>query len=240
MIKLLSIVSPYYNRRPLLFNTLDSIVHFQEAYPIETIIVDDGSNAENSINDVVSLYPTLNINLIVLPQSQWKTPTDSYNTGFNAVKGDAIMINSSECVHKGDAIGYVFDNFQPNDYLVFSAYMGAEDTGVIMVDDRTKYGVHSSIGNFIPYCAVISTENMERLSGYDERFGRGVGFDDYDFQDRVNNLGLDMKVIDHPFVYHQWHPPTKYVNTVNMDFLFKLRDDFPKRIKAVGNKIYNK
>ena len=240
MINLLSIILPYYNRRGLLFTTLDWMAYYQGEHSIETIIVDDGSNAENSIQDVVDLYPTLNINLIVLPQSKWRTPTDSYNTGFNAVTGDTIMINSSECVHTGDVIGYVFDQFQPNDYMVFAAYMGDEYTSPIVVNDKTKYGVHSSIGNFIPYCAVISRANMEQLSGYDERFSKGVGFDDYDFQDRVYNLGLNMSVVDHPFVFHQWHPPTNYINTINKDLLFKLREDAPKRIKAIGNKIYNK
>ena len=33
----------------------------------------------------------------------------------------------------------------------------------------------------------------------------GIGFDDYDFTHRVNNLGLNMKCIDNPYVIHQWH-----------------------------------
>lgn len=241
MINLLSIVIPYYNRRKLLLNTIESISLYTKDFPIEMVIVDDGSSEEHSILDIRELFPNLNINLIVKSDdSKWRTPTDAYNTGFLYSTGDAIMINSSECYHVGNIIEYVFNKFATNDYLVFAAYMEEKDCIYIIRNDKTKYGVHSSIGNFIPYCAVISRDNMEKLSGYDERFGRGVGFDDYDFQDRVANLGLNMYVVDDPFVLHQWHEPTKYINTINHDFLFELRRTHPKRIKAVGNKIYNK
>ena len=81
------------------------------------------------------------------------------------------------------------------------------------------WGVHSTIGNMIPYCGVISKENMDILGGYDLRFVSGIGYDDYDFTHRVKNLKLKTKIIDDPFVFHQWHKPTEYPNTKNLDLL---------------------
>ena len=73
---------------------------------------------------------------------------------------------------------------------------------------------------------------MDILGGYDERFAKGIGFDDYDFTHRVKNLGLNIKVIDDPYVIHQWHKPTEYTNTINYDLLMFLNSKYPDRIKA--------
>jgi len=96
------------------------------------------------------------------------------------------------------------------------------------------WGIHSMVGNFIPYCAAISKDNMDTLGGYDLRFVEGVGFDDYDFTHRINNLGLKRICIDNPFCFHQWHTPTEYPNTKNRDLLNYLNIHDPKRIKVNG------
>ena len=78
---------------------------------------------------------------------------------------------------------------------------------------------------------------MDVLGGYDERFVHGIGYDDYDFTHRIKNLGMKMVCIDRPFVFHQWHRPTDYPDTRNLDLLNMLNEKFPKRIKA--NDIYS-
>lgn len=230
----LSIVIPYYNRKSLLLNVLKSFTLRED---IEIIIVDDGSSAENRIEDIKYNH---DITLIRLERSnKWRGPCMAYNIGFKAATGDYIMINSSECVHIGDVTGYVFDNINPETYLSFSTYMSRVSDNFSNLEGikyRLKYdnfwGVHSTVGNFIPYCGVIAKEKMDILGGYDERFAVGIGFDDYDFTHRVNNLGLKMICIDDPFVIHQWHKPTEYPNTINYDLLMYLNKNFNKRIKA--------
>jgi hypothetical protein len=180
----------------------------------------------------------------------------AYNTGFNAAKGDVVLINSSECIHAGDIIGYVFSHLESNMYLNFSAFMGDTPTNIKLnkinwvgnIDEQIRdiislafkreWGCHSTIGNFIPYCAAINRKDLETLSGYDERFVEGIGFDDYDFTDRIYNLGLNTIAVDYPFCIHQYHPTTVYSNSINLDLLWYLRNNFPKRIKPEKNKIY--
>jgi glycosyltransferase involved in cell wall biosynthesis len=225
----LSIVIPYHNRRQLFLNVLKSINIRDD---VELIIVDDGSNEQNKINDIKILFPKFNINLIVLPEHRkWQNPCIAYNTGFNAATGDLIMLNSSEVIHVGDVIGYVFDHFKDNMFICFSTLMKN-------ADGTSWWGTHSSIGNFMTYCAVLSRKNMETLSGYDERYQFSMGFDDYDFTRRVYHLGLGMICIDKPYCIHQYHEPTKYTNEINKDLLSYLDKNFPKRIKAEENKIY--
>ncbi len=219
----LSIVLPVYNRIALLKNVLKSI---NMTGDIEIIIVDDGSDERID-------FDFIDYKLITLERSKkWRGACIAYNVGFKTVTGDVIMINSSECIHVGDVTGYVFENFKENDYFAFSTYMMNADEDINKPRFNNFWGVRSSVGNFIPYCGVISKQNMELLGGYDERFSKGIGFDDYDFTHRVNNLKLNMKCIDNPYVIHQWHEPTKYTNTINYELLMDLNRNFHDRIKA--------
>jgi glycosyltransferase involved in cell wall biosynthesis len=236
----LSLVIPYYNRKELLQNVLKSI---NMTGDIEIIIVDDGSNKENKVDFDFIEYKVIRLE----KPSTWRGPCIAYNAGFKAATGDVIMLNGSECIHAGDITGYVFKNMKEKTYLAFSTYMAKEKDSFKDIDwnnnteqqirERIKpqssfWGVHSSIGNSIPYCGVINREDLDILGGYDERFAGGIGYDDYDFTERIYNLGLKMPIIDEPFVIHQWHKPVEYSNDINIDLLNYLHIHFPNRIKA--------
>ena len=263
MVKLLSIVIAYRNRRQILLNTLKSIEYFSQNYPIEIIIVDDGSSEEHQINDVVELYPKLNIKLTIIKRSSQthRGPTIACNTGFNNVTGDVILLNNADCLHMADIIGYVFHNFKPKTYLTFAAYKGWElpdgifdnldwtklDNVLRLIEwkDLNSWHFHSPYRDkfdFIPYSAAISTEDIQAISGYDERFAHmgGLGYEDADFVTRISNLGLEIIPIDNPFCVHQKHKPSVFKNRINLDFFLYLEVNFPNRIKITTNKIYNK
>jgi len=236
----LSIVIPYFNRKPLLLTVLKS---FNINYPVEVVIVDDGSSQEHHVDDIINDYD-FGIKLIKLePKIQWRVPVMAANIGFKEATGDVILVNGSEVVHIGDIIGYVFNNFKSDDYFAFSACMGRKPTDIKYDDpdflkkiqeENAWWGVHSTIGNSIPYCAAISKENMDILGGYDSRFVGGVGFEDYDFTNRVKNLGLEISIIDNPFCFHQYHESVKYPNNKNLELLKYLNEHEPDRIKAMG------
>jgi glycosyltransferase involved in cell wall biosynthesis len=219
----LTVVIPYYNRRQLLINTLES---FCTEHPIDTVIVDDGSDKEHEVYDIPNLFSHLRIKILRLNHTaKWRGATTAFNEGFNLVKEGVILINSSECVHIGSVIDYIFENFQENDYIAFATKMGT-------INKPEWWGVRAAIGNAIPYCAAISKKNMDLLGGYDNRFLKGVGYDDYDFFHRVKNLKLNVKIVDEPYVLHQYHKPTEYPNTINLDLLNYLNKHYPNRIKA--------
>jgi len=262
-IRLLSIVIAYRNRKQILLNTLKSIEYFSNSYPIEIILVDDGSCEEHQVNDVRELFPNLNIKLIVIRRTTQthRGPTIACNTGFNYVCGDVILLNNADCLHMADIIGYVFRNFKPKTYITFAAYKGwalpdsiFDNLDWSKIDDVLRlidwsnmkcWHFHSPYRDkfdFIPYSAAISTEDIQTISGYDERFAHmgGLGYEDADFVARVSNLGLEIVPIDNPFCVHQKHPLTKFTDRINLDFFEYLERDFPQRIKITTNKVYNR
>jgi hypothetical protein len=58
------------------------------------------------------------------------------------------------------------------------------------------------------FCGAMTTDNMIKLNGHDERYAYGMAYSDNNFVDRVQRLGLQTKIIDEPFVVHQWHEHT--------------------------------
>jgi hypothetical protein len=197
--------------------------------------------------------------------AQSRGPSIAFNTGLNLAIGEVILINNADCLHWGDIIGYVFDLFKPDTYLTFAAYKGMalpdgifdnldwNDEGRMNyvdmkfdVNNKKNWHLHSLLSPkvedyaLVPYSATISRKNMEILNGIDERFCLGIGYEDSDFLVRVNNLGLKSILVDHPFCVHQKHPPTVYSNNINYDFFYSLQRDFPDRIKAPINTVYNR
>jgi GT2 family glycosyltransferase len=234
----LSIVITYFNRRKQLLNTLHSIDIFRNDYPLEVIIVDDDSNKDNSINDLPALF-SFPVKLIVLTGRIQHDPIIPFNTGFNEVTGDVVLINCAECVHMGNIIDYIFKNIGRSSYFNFSTYSidsslqdkfnslnwsrkdvikkainiisPTHDLPDNWKDCDTGWYVNNDTHySLLPFCAAINRSDLEILSGFDERFANGIGYSDIDFVCRVKNLYLNTSVIKDPFCVHQAHEPTVY------------------------------
>lgn len=55
------------------------------------------------------------------------------------------------------------------------------------------------------WCAAITTDNLIKVNGIDERFADGYAIEDGWFIDQVERAGMKIEIIDYPFVVHQWH-----------------------------------
>lgn len=57
----ISIATSYYNRRPQFINTLKTIQQSTQISNVELIVVDDCSNDEHRIEDLINEYPFLKV-----------------------------------------------------------------------------------------------------------------------------------------------------------------------------------
>lgn len=255
----LSIIIPYYNRRQILFNTLKSIEYFKGGSSIETIVIDDDSDKENKIDDYVTAFSSINMKLIVLtkPIVKWRGPVISSNVGFLHATGDVLMLNGADCMHMGPIIDYTFKNFKEGTYMTFSSYRGTDKINqtlsnfnwnklnelIASLDKSSadKWHVHSKfLVKLYPFVAAISKADIEKLSGYDERYANGVGYDDDDLVQRILNLKLDTQLVDDPFCMHQKHPFVQYYSQDNKHLFNRLQEREPNRTKATHNSLYVK
>ena len=210
----ISIVMSYKDRLDLLRNTLFSVL--DGTRPDEIIIVDDASDEPLSIVNVSDFMQDLNIKIVSISKKEktWVNPCIPFNRGFKEASGDIIIIQNPESYHKGDIVKHVA-KIKETDYFSYSCYSLDEnstynnfrikDKGAIIDGDDAWYNhpVHRPVGYH--FCSAITKKNLDELGGFDERYAQRIGFDDNEFLTRIKKRGLRVKIIDNPFVLHQWH-----------------------------------
>jgi len=221
-----SIVMAYYNRKPQLYKTLETISQSKFRGNLEVIIVDDGSDDEHRLDSVNQDF-NLNIKVIrINPEDKWyKNPCIPFNKGFSAATGEIIIIQNPECCHLGDVVSMA-TRVSKNQYFTFHAYsLDKAQTeslkeinlstdplpfelmeGTAGLEGTTGYYNHAK---FRPvafhFCSAMHRSNLEKLNGFDERYAKGIGFDDNEFLVRITRLGLNIAFVASPFVLHQYH-----------------------------------
>jgi len=216
MVKI-AIVMTYYERQYQLNKTLHSIAKTNHA-DIEVIVVDDQSPTPVQIG-----FHDFPIHVIRTEAKCWTNPEPAYNTGLlkaMELNPDVIMLQNAECYHVGDVIAKAA-MVDLHEHLTFACmsidkattFMAHDITAVCMANDisatydgQTAWYNHS-VKRPVAYdfCAAMRAENMMQLNGYDERFSSGCGYGDDNLLHRIRRMGLRVRIIDAPFVVHQWH-----------------------------------
>jgi glycosyltransferase involved in cell wall biosynthesis len=117
-----------YNRKKQLSITLKSLL-LSKHKNFELIIVDDVSDPNECINDLVLEYRTkhnMNIKLFRVTKElkTYINPCVPYNIALSQVdpKTDIVIVQNPEVCHVGDILSYVSEKLQSNDYMTFSCY----------------------------------------------------------------------------------------------------------------------
>jgi len=208
----LTICMTYYQREKQLLKTLDSFRQYN--YDFNVVIVDD-----NSPDDIkLPKDLTFDVTILKLREKKWINPSATFNVGFNyALKDnpDIIIIQNAECYHVGDIIGYALKNVTASNYITFAAYSLGEGQDVDFrgfVNAIPQFTGDSAWYNHSVYrplayhfCSVITSANLRRINGFEEAFAQGAAYEDDYFIHQIRTVGLKVRIIDNPFVLHQWH-----------------------------------
>jgi len=240
MSKKISIVTAYYNRRKLFFNTLKTIEYSKYKDDVEIIVVDDASVESERIDDFPNLF-NIDIKVIRIDTKDkwWINPCIPFNIGFKSAQSEIIIIQNPECMHFGEIIEYTLNNIKDNMYLSFGAYsidnFNQDRINKINFD---SHNMKNQIGQIISplkysplladgtnawynhskwrplmlhFCNAIMKKDLDDLGGFDERFGVGFAWDDNEFIWRIKNLKkMNCVLTDRPFVIHQYHGASNY------------------------------
>lgn len=208
---MISIVLTYKDRPEQLRKTLESISKSKERM-FEVIIVDDGSDEVYEDNTVYNMP----VSYLRLTDKNWKNTCIPYNAGFaNALAGEpeVILIQNAECCHEGDIVSHA-KNVPIDEYWVYHCYSLAEgETPGLRTNNKGASFDHESAWYchevFRPkpyhFCSAMRTENLIKLNGMDERLAYGIAYEDDMFLHQIKSLGLKIKYIHYPFVFHQYH-----------------------------------
>ena len=209
------VMTHYRDRQEQLTRTLESFKQYNPK-DFNVIIVDDNG----STNEASILALPYKVKVLKIKNKGWINPVIAFNAGIlEALKGSpkSIILQHSECYHQGNVLERV-KQMTDEEYISFGCYCLAEGDNpeTAVVKDIPKipradsgwynHPVHRPVG--YNFCSAITTKNLIRLNGFDERFKDGNAYEDNYFLHQVKTLGLKLEVTADPFVFHQHHPST--------------------------------
>lgn len=229
---MISIVTAYFNRKPLFYNTLKSIDK-SKVKDLEVIVVDDCSSEEHRLEDLTEEFDFLRVIRLEKENKWYVNPCVPFNVGIKEAKGDTIILQNPECFHIGDILSDVVGRIQDSNYLSYACYsldkdrtdilkeIHSEDTEtikekiaplphqVITQEGGLGWYNHSKVRPVAyHFLSAIKKSNMDQLNGFDERYAKGIAYDDDELLVRVRRMGLNVEIVNNPFVLHQWHYDT--------------------------------
>lgn len=232
---MISIVTAYYNRRKLLIRTLNSLNSNYGKIDFEVIVVDDGSEEEERVEDLQQIFPFLKVIRLEKATKWYSNPCIPFNRGFEEAKGDKIILQNPECHHFDNVLEYVDTHLKKNDYLSFGCYsldkkntdddslffdrdhilsLIENNAHIVQTDGGLGWYNHS---RYRPasyhFCTALMTSDLVDLGGFDPRYASGHGYDDDELIFRVQQKGMRIKFVDAVKVLHQNH----YVKQVSVD-----------------------
>jgi len=250
----ISLILPYYNRKDYLKITLDSFEYFYAGRKdLQIVIVDDNSNDENRIDNLVKNY-NLNIKLIRIDKKKGINPCYPINVGVRHSDGEIIVLSSPEIFHTRSMFDCSnnFELLNDSTYIQFSVfcvtdkdinsflltstidfkskadfvnelnvefynnlgvggYTYANKTGVWYTHGQLK----NSCYNFLSAC---SKNTYYSLSGFNELFVNGTGYDDAEFRDRIlKHVNNNVVWYDDFVAIHINHPSVSGDNNSNVE-----------------------
>ncbi len=207
---MIAIVMTYISRQEQLNKTLES---FRQYNPEDfvVIIVDDGSP-----EDIVLPSLSFTVDVLKVINKTWRNTCVPFNLGFLRAmeySPDIVIIQNSECLHNGDILSEA-KKVADDNYLSFGCYSLAEGQGTdCELQNRPAEFNHDSAWYnhsvyrpwALHFCSAITTSNLRKINGFDERLADGIAFEDNMLVHQIRQLGLRIDFIDYPFVFHQWH-----------------------------------
>ena len=263
---MISVVTAYYNRKQLFLNTLRSIKQQNSKYLLEVIAVDDGSDENERLEDLVPEFPFLKIIRLEKKNKWYHNSCIPFNIGFRAAKGDKIIIQNPECFHYGNILDYTERNLKHDLYLSYGCFSLDKNSTDNIEDIFRKKEIAEVINQnndfpkkdgdagwynhsiFRPkayhFCTAITRKDLRSLGGFDELYALGIAYDDDDFLSRVKKKNLEIRFIDEEFVLHQNHYSVDSNSFENRNYKMhlivrnkKLLDQLSKRSYIKANNI---
>lgn len=240
----ISIIIAYHNRREQFLRTLKSIRYFGNP---EIIVVDDASDEEHRLEDIAGIT----LIRIAKEDKKWTNTCIPYNMGLARATGDIIIIQNAECAHTGNILSYC-ERLKRGVMFSFGAYsldrdlpFTAEDMDVrelrpmILKEPQRIQVRHHGWYNHSKYrpvayhfCNALVKMDIEKVGGFDERYAAGLAHDDDEFLARIKRAGINVKIVDDPFVIHQKHVRTEY-STRTMG-IYRANDTLFKTVTVPG------
>lgn len=200
---------PHYNRAAQLHNTLISLEHqYSDRRDYEIILIEDAKNKDN----LKALTSSSWLPISIMPGDDTPNPSTAFNIGAAKASGKFLVITNPECFHFTNVLKILDDVFDtnPQDYVV-CACLHIEKmkkiNSIIELSYKPIKWFQHSVKNprRFHFCSSISRSNYIKIGGFDERFSKGVAYDDAAFLNNILKNNIEIIQKDNAIVLHQEH-----------------------------------
>jgi glycosyltransferase involved in cell wall biosynthesis len=208
-----SIILATFNRPELLRLGLESINRQKIDFPLEIVVVNDGTNDDTE--RVCSMFKKLDIKYVFSGSRNEKElisrpPSVANNIGIQQSTGDIIILSCPEIYHLNDTLELIIKPLQKYpDLLTIPNYMYFDDNGYFLSDIK-----NGSKGNLagcmvrydsveMPFLFGVRRNKLFEIGGYDEDF-IGYAADDNDLVNRLLMNSCEYFRVDAKIV-HLYH-----------------------------------
>lgn len=217
-----SIILPYFNR-PQLRDTLRSFRHhYKGRTDYEVIIVEDCKNTGEKriqLQSILNEFKDINT-VYITDRLPSYNPSHKYNIGVSLSSGDFLVISNPETFHGVDILAGLDEEFNKSSdsYVVCSCRSVIYDGIVEDYEEYKNYRLnqdfnfceswyqHSIYRNeMFHFCSAMSNKNYLKISGFDERYCSGIGFEDNNFLHRVKSNLIPIVLRDDLITLHIEH-----------------------------------
>lgn len=201
-----SIIYPYLKRGRQFVKTAESLLQwYRHRTDVELCIVMD---PKNRLVDQDELFATLEtlwdkfLVRIINNDIYSYSSAYPYNLASRYASGDHLVLSNPESPHMGDILGDLDRRFEedPTAYYVYSC-MGLRQDGT--PEQWYQHSLHNP--RCLHFCSAMRLELFREIWGFDERYTRGLYYEDNDFINKVRAAGIPVVQVDDPGVTHVWH-----------------------------------
>ena len=238
--KQISICMTHYNRKHQLLNTLQSIQNQNVKDLVDIIIVDDVSKTPLQFNDFADFDLDIKLVSIQTNNKWWINPCIGFNQAFNLISSPITIIQNAECMHTTNVIQYVLDNVRPSEYVAMSALNLSREASEVITRTTAVSEINTSNSSWychsihrpqpFNFCAAIHTDDLIKSGGFNNKFARGIYYDDDAFLHDLQKNNIQCRIEDSQLVYHQWHeqiwealPDHHELGAINRNLLHTLK-----------------
>lgn len=218
----ISIVITARNRARLLEFTLDTICR-QKFSDYEIIVVEDGFDGGET-RRVCDHMGARYFRRARRPDVPYSNPAVPINIGLRRAEGSIVILQNAECSHAGEE---TIDRLAApvrgdRKWVHFAAVSARNPDG--SHNHWYVHPLHDAGPRPFFFCGAIAREHVERLRGMDEDY-QHYGWEDNDFADRMDAIGLKSLFSFDAVVHHQWHEGTDCWGIVDNALLYQKKSE---------------
>lgn len=218
----LSIIIPSFMRADLLEWGLFSYSRFKIPFDYEIIVLNDGI-IDKTEKVCKSFIPELPIKYVFIGdrnlkgEIKWRIPAFAINKGLELAQGDNVIITGPEIFHVDNPFPEMIDILYANNNLIVNTQGRDDQQNIFLSGLRKNLDNYNALYNKLthplstklPFFMAINRNKCLQIGGYCLDYQIGVCYDDIDFVDRLEDIGLKYHTLNYRIV-HLFHPRLKY------------------------------